>query len=175
MKRLDPILGMLLTLLSVAGCERELQPPANGNVAPKSIPRYFLVTRDDSGTLTRDIYEIDDPVEVKKLDAWTHSHIDRRPNVQGPRGLVLLFWHPELLRFDENGQVVAADDLGDSAIIKETEHSTLKDWFHRYGKRVATVPGRKPPQQQTRIDEGVRIEYEDAAALTETGMKRGHH
>jgi hypothetical protein len=150
----------IIFLMFFMGCKQEVSSLKEGAVmSHKDVPKYFLVTLHHNVS-SMDIYEMDDPNEVAKMDDWTRSHVDRNSSRRGARGLVLLWWHNELLRFDEHGKVVFADDLAGSGVIRGVDLMTLREMFRKHGRRVDTVPGRKPPRKPDNPHQQALIENE---------------
>ncbi len=161
-RRMDIVWWMgIIFLMFLTGCKQEMPAPKEDGAMPrKDVPKFFLVTPHDGDISNIAIYEIDDPDEVEKIDDWTRLHVDRDSNPHTARGLVLLWWHEELLRFNEHGKLVSSDDLAGRHVIRGVDLMTLREMFRKHGKRVDTVPGRKPPKKPEQPHQQAWIENE---------------
>lgn len=146
-----------MILLSIVGChERKLG--SEDAVLDRRVARYFLVSLHDDDISKVDIFVIESADEVASVGRWIDEHVDSSDAVQKARGLILLRWHDELLRFNENGQAISSDFLCDPDVISWNDLSTLKLLFRKLGERTNTVPGRKPPEGSLHPNEQVIIE-----------------
>lgn len=146
-------------LVFLMGCRND-SPDSNGSDAMSRGPvaKYFLVTLHAYDISSMDIYAVEDPTAVNKIGRWIKEHVNSSPSVQKARGLVLLNWHDELLRFDGQGRLIFSDYLCDTDVISAEDRVVLNELFQKYGKRVDTVPGRQPPKQSGKPTEQAMIE-----------------
>lgn len=143
-------------LLLLAGCKQELPS--------KKVTKYFLVTLrdyDPSSVASVDIFMVDNPDAVRQIGRWGQEHVNNDPRARRARGIVTVAsWHTELLRFDERERVVSSDDLFGDPVISSSDLVTLKELFQKHGRRVDTVPGRKPPRREGNSQEKLSIEFD---------------
>lgn len=149
----------------LTGCQSDSLPGGSDASAYQGVVKFYLVTGssdDDKTKVSVDIYEIDDPDQVRTVGRWAQTHINRSiDSSQGERAYIVeRTWHPELLAYGEGGEAAWAHDLGDEDIINTSDHGTISEWFRKHGKRVDTVPGRKPPKQHVPFCTSVYLEKE---------------
>lgn len=130
-----------------------------GDVASdKHVAKYYLVSGHGNDF---SIYVIETPSVVETVGRWINEHVNSSEAVQKARGLVLTFWHHELLRYAEHDSVIWSDFLSDPDVVLPTDLPTLESLFQEHGARVDTVPGRKPPKRSTNPRELILIEKDD--------------
>jgi hypothetical protein len=148
----------IICLLFLNGCRQEWQESDGGGAVPrKKAAKWFLVTQRDNDFSSIDVYAIEDPIAVAKVGRWIKGHVDSSGRVQRARALMMV-WQDELLRFDEHGEYFFSDLVWDKNVMSPGDLVVLKELFQKYGKRVDTVPGRKPPKRRANPREQPRIE-----------------
>jgi hypothetical protein len=153
---------IVISFFVFGGCCSENPPkPIRGDItSSNNVAKLFLVSLHDNDLSSMDIYTIEKPSDVKIISRWIKEHVNSSETVKKSRGLVLRLWHDELLRYDEQGHLIASDFLSDGDIISQTDLATLKELFQKYGKQVDTVPGRKKPKKSDNPPKQSLIEKE---------------
>ncbi len=135
------LLGILESLIGVLAISIFLRGGCC-DVPEKPISKYILVIVDGKASRI-DIYKIDRTREVSEVWRWSKKHIHERRKAK-----VGLFWHSELLNYDEHGEMISSADLTDQDVISVADRDTLKESFQEKGEKVDAVPGRKPPNKR---------------------------
>jgi hypothetical protein len=154
-------MACILLALCLPGCQERSQA-AN----------YFLVGLQQGDPSVVHIYAVEDPDAVRHVGKWIEEHVNDSPSAQKARGLVLTFWHDELLRFDGQGHLLWSDYLCDDDVISPSDYAALKELFRQYGRRVETVPGRRPPRKRNTWNQLLVIEQEEPRAVEAAEPKR---